>query len=157
MAHLTFRGKRKNHGFTYLAVIFMVFLLSLLLGKSLEIYSTTSMRSKEAELLWVGEQYKSAIRQYYLNSPGTIKAYPSKLDHLLYDPRHLGTKRYIRALYDDPITGKPFDLVYSEKGGVRGVVSSSAREAFKVSGFSDSLDLEGKKHYNEWVFAFNGP
>lgn len=135
----------------------MVFLLTLGLGKALEVYSTASKRAKEAELIHVGGLYREAIRNYYLSSPGAVRQYPERLEDLLRDPRHLETRRYIRKLYSDPVSGKPFDLLMAPEGGIRGVTSPGKGVPFKESGFPPFMDLKpGSGGYGDWHFVYYG-
>lgn len=150
-------GRHAQKGVTYLWMLFLVFLISLGLGKSLEVYSAQIQREKEAELLYVGELYRDAIKAYYLSSPGSVKTYPEKLEHLLRDPRHLSTRRYIRTLYPDPLTGLSFDVVLSPEGGVKGVRSTSMRRPIKDSGFADFVVISSPvKSYGDWLFFYDG-
>lgn len=79
--------------------------------QSLEVYSLAIKREKEAELLYIGRLYREAIKQYYLSSPGSVQKYPASLEDLRKDPRSLVTRRYLRRLYPDPITGKAFAVI----------------------------------------------
>lgn len=93
-----------------------------------EAWSRSRQREKEAELLWIGNQFKQAIGLYYERSPGAAKRYPEKLEDLLEDKRFVTTQRYLRRIYADPITGKPdWDLISAPGGGgIMGVKSRSA-------------------------------
>lgn len=60
--HPHYSGQR---GVGYLFMLLAVFLLSLGLGKTLEIYSTSAQREKEADLVYVGGLYREAIKDYF--------------------------------------------------------------------------------------------
>ncbi|MFX8067538.1 hypothetical protein ABTK78_20860, partial [Acinetobacter baumannii] len=77
-------------------MLFAVFLLSLGLGKAVEVYSTSMQREREAALLEVGAAYRQAIKDYYLSAPNGQHRYPAQLEDLLKDNRHLVTRRYLR-------------------------------------------------------------
>lgn len=143
-------------GMAYLWVLLAVVVLGLGLGRVLEVYHQQRQREKEAELLYVGEQYRQAIRSYYYSSPGMVKRYPSTLQDLLLDRRLLTVRRHIRQLYLDPITGSSeWGLVRSREGGIIGVYSPSTRQPIKVSGFHDaSSDFELASDYRMWKFIF---
>lgn len=144
-------------GLTYLWMLFLVFLLGLGLGKSLEVYSTVLKREKEAELLYVGGLYREAIRQYYLSSPGSMRRFPATLEDLLKDPRSLVTRRYLRHLIPDPISGEKFVPVVAPQGGIWGVRSPSSSKPLKISGFAaPEASFEGKLSYSEWQFIYGG-
>lgn len=148
---------KRQRGITYLWMLFLVFLLSLGLGKTLEIYSTMLKREKEAELIATGDQYRQAIKLYYLSSPGYVKKYPEKLGDLLKDPRHLTTRRYIRKLYDDPISGQPFTTITAPEGGIMGVASPSDALPIKQAGFSTVDEgFKGAMRYSAWQFVYSG-
>lgn len=126
--------KNAQSGLVYLWMLFLVFLLGLGLGKSLDVYSTIVQREKEAELVYIGMLYRQAIRQFYLSSPEHLKRYPYSLEDLLKDPRSLTTRRYLRKLYIDPITGNGFFPVLAPEGGIMGVRSASVMQPKRVGG-----------------------
>lgn len=148
---------RKQRGVTYLWMLFIVFLLGLGLGKALDVYSTSIQRQKEADLLYVGGLYREAIRQYYLSSPGSLKIYPASLNDLLKDPRSLATRRYLRQLYPDPVTGQPFTPLTAPQGGIWGVASSSGKKPLKEAGFDDVyFSFTRAESYQGWKFVYEG-
>ena len=53
-------GAMRARGFTYLTVLFMVAILAGGLALIGEVWHTSAMREKEAELLFVGQQYRKA-------------------------------------------------------------------------------------------------
>lgn len=97
----------KQQGTVYLWCLIGIVLLSLGLGRSLEVYSTQKKREKEEEQRYILSLYEKAINDYYHNTPGEVKQWPDKLEDLLKDPRYVTPKRYIRSLYPDPATGAP--------------------------------------------------
>lgn len=118
-------GKRER-GFTYLVALFLVAASGLGLAVTAEAWSQKRQREKEAELVWVGNQFRQAIGFYYERSPGSVKRYPEKLEDLLEDKRFLTTQRYLRRVYADPITGKTdWELIRAPAGGVMGVRSAA--------------------------------
>lgn len=144
---------RRARGFTYLTVLFVVAMLGGGLALVGELWHTAALREKEAELLFVGNQYRKAIERYYLNGP---RQYPRALADLLKDPRKPATERYLRRLYADPISGKgEWGLVKAPDGGILGVHSLSEDVPLKSANFRarDSA-LEGKTKYSDWKFAF---
>lgn len=149
-------SRSRQLGLTYLWVLLAVTLLGLGLGKSLEIHHQQRQREKEAELLYIGEQYRQAIRSYYLSSPGTVKRYPSALQDLLLDRRLLTVRRHIRRLYLDPITDSAdWGIVRNREGSILGVYSQSQRRPLKQANFPEALaDLEGAAEYRDWKFEF---
>ena len=146
----------KARGFTYLTVLFMVAIMAGGLALIGEVWHTSAMREKEAELLFVGHQYRRAIERYYLSGPQ--RQYPRELADLLKDPRRPGTERYLRRIYDDPITGRPFALEKAPDGGILGVRSTSEEKPFKTGGFKlRDAALEGASKYSDWKFVHAVP
>lgn len=140
-------------GFTYLAVLFMVAIMSGGLALIGEVWHTSAAREKEAELLHIGNEYRKAIERYYRSG---ANQYPKSLADLVKDPRQPGTVRHLRRLYPDPITGKgEWGLVKSADGGIAGVHSLSEGAPLKVAGFAvRDASFEGKTKYADWQFVF---
>jgi type II secretory pathway pseudopilin PulG len=118
-----------------------------------EVWHTSAMREKEADLLHIGDEYRKAIERYYVSGP---KQYPKSLADLVKDPRKPGTVRHLRRLYPDPITGKEeWGLVKSDDGGIAGVYSTSEAAPLKTGGFAvRDASFEGKTKYSDWQFIF---
>jgi type II secretory pathway pseudopilin PulG len=145
-----------QRGFTYLTVLFVVAILSGGLALVGEVWHTSAAREKEAELLFVGHQYRKAIERYYLTGPQ--RQYPRELADLLKDPRRPDTQRYLRRLYNDPLTGQPFALVKAPDGGILGVHSTSEDKPFKSGGFKvRDAAFEGAGKYADWKFVHAAP
>ena len=144
---------KHQQGFTYLTVLFMVALLSIGLALIGEMWHTSTKRAKEAELLFIGNQYRKAIERYYLSGPQ--RQYPRSLEHLIKDPRMPNTQRYLRKLYPDPMTGREFALVKAPDGGILGVQSVSEEGPFKTANFKlRDRSFDGAQRYSEWKFLF---
>jgi type II secretory pathway pseudopilin PulG len=145
---------KRQRGFTYLAVLFGVAILASSLGVIGEMWDTSAKREKEAELLFVGHQYRVAIQRYYLSGPQ--RQYPPSLEVLLKDPRLPGTVRYLRRIYLDPVTGEAMMPIPGPQGGIVGVRSASEVKPLKVAGFKvRDAAFEGKQKYSEWQFVFS--
>ena len=140
-------------GFTYLTVLFVVAMMAGGLALAGEVWHTSAMREKEADLLHVGNEYRKAIERYYVSGP---KQYPKSLADLVKDPRQPGTVRHLRRLYPDPITGKDeWGLVKSNDGGIAGVYSTSEAAPLKTGGFAvRDASFEGKTKYSDWQFVY---
>lgn len=137
----------RQRGFTYLTALLLVAAVGASLAVVGGLWSQASQREKEAELLWIGEQFRQAIGLYYQRSPGTAKRYPEKLEDLLEDRRFLTVQRYLRRIYADPMTGKPqWDLISAPSGGIMGVRS--------LSGGQPVREREGARRYAEWTFVY---
>lgn len=123
--------RRAHGGFTYITVLIILAILSGGLALLGEMWHTAAKREREAELLFVGGEYRRAIQRYYLNGPGQ---YPRSLADLIKDPRKPVTERYLRQLYPDPITGKnEWGLVKAPDGGIMGVYSLSEDRPLKIA------------------------
>lgn len=148
--------RQKARGFTYLTVLFLVAMMAGGLALIGEVWHTSNLREKEAELLHVGNEYRRAIERYYRSGNGQ---YPKSLRDLIRDPRQPGMVRHLRRLYADPMTGKDeWGLVKSNDGGIAGVYSLSEAAPLKVAGFAlRDASFEGKTRYADWQFVFAGP
>lgn len=144
----------RQHGFTYLGALFLVVLMGAALAGVGQLWSTTALRAKERELIWVGTQYARALRFYYENSPG-VKQYPQALEELLEDNRSPVPRRFLRRMYADPFTGEAdWALIRTVDGRIAGVRSQSSRIAMKTARFPPEwTDFEGKTRYDEWEFV----
>lgn len=144
---------RRVAGFTYMTILFVVAIMGVGLALVGQVWHTAAMREKEAELLFVGNQYRKAIERYVLSGP---RQYPRSLSDLLKDPRKPGTERYLRRLYLDPITGKnEWGLVKAPDGGVMGVYSLAPGKPLKTTGFRiRDRELEGATTYLDWKFVY---
>jgi type II secretory pathway pseudopilin PulG len=147
--------KRRAAGFTYLAVLLLIALMGLGMAAAGMVWHTQLQREKEQDLLFVGDQYRSAIQAYYNSTPGAGKQYPTSLNALLKDPRFPGTRRYLRRLYADPITGSAeWGLVLAPGNGIMGVYSLGGGEPFKQANFRlKDVEFEHKQSYADWKFT----
>jgi len=142
-----------SRGFTYMAVLFLAAIMAGGLALTGDVWHTSTMREKEAELLFVGNQYRRAIQRYYLTGPQ--RQYPRSLEDLLKDPRQPATVRYLRKLYPDPITGNEWVLVKAPDGGILGVHSASEEKPFKTGNFKlRDRSFDGVGKYSDWKFIF---
>ncbi|MFL9867549.1 type II secretion system protein [Paraburkholderia fungorum] len=133
----------------------MVLFITLGLGRLLENVAKSNQRAREAELLYTGNQYQDAIRQYWQSTPVGARPYPEKLDDLLRDPRYPVIRRYLRRLYPDPITGQAFVPIPAPGGGVMGVRSTSRRKPVKVAGFTTNpIAFAAAQSYQQWEFSY---
>jgi hypothetical protein len=72
----------RQRGVTYFWALLMVLFITLGLGKLLENVAMTNKRNRETELLYIGNLYRDAIRQYSQSTPVGAKPYPEKLGDL---------------------------------------------------------------------------
>ncbi len=144
--------KRRDAGFTYLTVLLAIVVMGVMLGTTTEVWHTAMQREKERELLFAGNQFRTAIGLYYLSH----KRFPRNLEDLLKDPQFASTKRYLRRIVRDPMTGgTDWALVRSTDGGIMGVHSLSEMPPLKVAGFKAAGNkFDGAVKYSDWVFAY---
>lgn len=144
-----------------LALLLAVAALGLGMAASGRILELMLRRDKEAELLFIGLQYREAIRRYY-QSPPTGR-YPPTLEDLLRDPRQPGLVRHLRQPWRDPLTGvAKWGLVMAPEGGIMGVHSLAQGVPLKQAGFPSALGWpEGEAggprtlgSYGAWTFVF---
>ena len=150
------RTPRYRHaGFTYLGVLIMVAILGIASVASLQIGSLLQRRAAEEELLRIGSAFQNALIAYSNATPPGQAHGPRSLEELLKDPRYPGTRRYLRQLYVDPLTGKSeWGVVESpENGGIIGVFSLSEATPIKIGNFESAFaDFTGKTSYRDWQF-----
>jgi type II secretory pathway pseudopilin PulG len=146
---------RAQRGFTYVGLLLAVALAGVALAAAGTLWGTAAKRDKEAELLFVGDQFRRAIGSYYDGTPGA-KRYPLKLEDLLEDKRLAATRRHLRRIYADPMTGKAdWELVRLADGAIVGVHSRSGASPMKVGNFGPRDEsFADAKSYREWVFAY---
>ncbi len=113
-------------------------------------------REAEAELLWVGQQYRQAIESYYNATPGGVKRLPTKVEELLEDKRFPTPRRHLRQAYGDPILpGESIRLIVRAEQIV-GVRSNAKGLPFRRTGFPNGLDkFADATSYAEWEFIAN--
>jgi len=138
----------RQGGFTYLAILFVVAVTGLGVATLGEAWSRSRQREKEAELLWIGNQFRQAIGLYYERSPGGAKRYPTRLEDLLEDKRFVTTQRYLRRIYADPMTGKQDWNIVSAAGGggIMGVKSRSTAQPLRF--------MSAGGTYASWEFNY---
>ncbi len=144
--------KHGSRGFTYLTLLLMIVVMGIVLGAAAEVWHTAVQREKERELLFIGNQFRTAITLYYRNHA----KFPHNLEDLLKDPQYAFTKRYLRKIYRDPITGaSEWGVVRIADGGIVGVHSLSENHPVKIAGFGVAGNsFAGAVKYSDWVFAY---
>lgn len=153
-------NRTKNHqsGFTYLYVLMLIALIGMGLAAAGSLWHTDAQRARESELLFIGEQYRQAIRSYYELEPGQPRL-PQSVEELLEDRRRPDIVRHLRRAYRDPMTGGEFALIrMPDSQGIAGVFSRSSARPLKISGFlpGDESFAEATR-YADWQFVFRPP
>ncbi|WP_176451877.1 type II secretion system protein [Rhodoferax sp. TH121] len=145
-----------QHGFTYIAVLAALVLVSLGTQGVIQVVSQQAQREREEALLRVGATYARAIGSYYRATPGSVKRWPNTLEELLEDRRLLQVHRHIRETYPDPITrNTEWELVMAPEGGIQGVRSRSIRAPLRTGPVEiDEFALPAAQRYAEWTFVY---
>ena len=147
------RARRRAGGFTYVGLLAVIVLIGLMLGAAGEVAVTAARRDREAQLLWVGHEYRAAIWRYW----NQTRTYPQALQELLGSAPDAPVQvRCIRHLYPDPMTNAvDWVLVPAPNGGIMGVASSSKRAPLKADHFDEAdKSFKDATSYGDWQFTF---
>ena len=153
-----FRVLARVKGFTFIGLLMAVAIMGVALLAVGEVWSFAQKREKEHELLFVGDQFRQAIRLYYAHTPATSKLqpYPMTLEDMLKDPRYPSTQRYLRRIYLDPIdNSSEWGLLKNPNGSIFGVYSLAPGIPIKKGNFTIANEaFENKTKYADWVFKY---
>lgn len=144
-------------GFTYIGLLIAVAMIGIGLAATGVVFHHQAQREKEKQLLFAGEQIQRAIGSYYESSPGGDKRFPQSLEDLLLDRRYPVTRRYLRRMYADPMTGKgEWGLVRGGPGErVIGVFSLSEKKPVRIANFPARYEgFESAQSYADWKFVY---
>jgi type II secretory pathway pseudopilin PulG len=143
------RAARRQAGVTYLMLLALVFLMGLGLAGVAAYWQTTAQREKEKELLFIGQQFRSALVSY----AASAKQYPEALEQLLNDERSPTVRRHLRRIYADPLTGKADWGLIRRGGRIIGVYSLAPGSPLIRDGFPKELtDFARAEGYGDWRF-----
>jgi len=149
-----------DRGFTYLGLLFGIALMSMVLAATAIVWSAQSRRDREAMLLFVGEEVAQAIASYHDRSPaGLPPSFPKTLQDLVDDKRWPVTRRHLRRVPIDPMTGsRDWGLVFMPEGAILGIYSQSGERPLKRSGFSAQREgFANAETYAGWRFVYVVP
>ena len=93
------RAKPSEEGYTLVAVVFLLALLTIALAVALPKVSREIQRDRELETMNRGKQYIRAVKMYYKK----FGSYPPNVDVLVKPTNNI---RFLRKKYADPTTGK---------------------------------------------------
>ena len=146
-------------GMLLLGLLIALALAGIALLGAVDLWSMTRQREREQQLLFVGDQYRQAIRRYWFAAPaGMPHLLPASLDALLEDDRYPTPTRHLRRLYPDPITGSTEWGLVRAGDRIVGVHSPSEDKPIKQTGFEKAdAAFEGRETYKEWVFMYVPP
>lgn len=153
------RLRRPQDGFTFIGVLIAVAVFGIGMAGLAQVWSFNAQREREQELLFVGAQYQAAIVSYMRSTPAGKPRYPRELGDLLDDRRHPVTRRHLRQLYPDPLTGHAdWETVPAPDGGILGVRSRHTGTPIKVGNFPPQFaTFERAASYHDWVFGAPPP
>lgn len=151
-------SRNRQGGFGLLFALFLVAIIAVSLTATALLATTEMKRDRERQLLFVGDAYRRAIREYYLAVPGQ-QHYPPTLQDLIEDPRFPMPVRYLREIYPDPISGQPFQLIRDPLDhGIDGVYSPAPGQPLKIANFPEKdRTFTGATSYAQWRFEFAPP
>jgi hypothetical protein len=108
-------------GVTYLFAMMLVVFMSISLMGVTQQWSVIMKRDREAELLFRGTRIKESIERFVADYEVQKATRPNRWPRTLEELTKKSPKRYLQAVYTDPITGGDFDLIKvgEELHGVR--------------------------------------
>ena len=148
-----------GRGVILMALLIGLALSGIALMAAVDVWTIARQREREQELLFVGDQYRQAIRRYYYAAPsGTPRMLPASIAALLEDDRYPVPVRHLRRPYPDPVTGNAEWGVLRDGDRITGVYSLSEAPPLKLAGFAPAYEsFAGQTRYRDWVFAFAVP
>lgn len=148
---------QSERGFSYVGLLILAGILGAMFAATVTVGALIQRRAAEDELLFIGKQFHNAFKSYYESTPRGAKPYPQQLSDLLLDPRTSLSRRHLRQVYPDPLTGKAeWRTIAAPDGGIMGVHSLSTETPIKVSGFDSEFEnFCNKSRYSEWIFGYS--
>ena len=146
-----------QRGFAYVWILLLVAGFAAASTLAFQAEGSLTTRSREADLLWTGLQFRKAIRDYHADHLNRADRYPRTLEELTDPPGQVTPKRYLRRVFLDPMTGSAnWGLVRSPGGGIVGVYSTAAGAPLKKQGFSKDFEHFAKAgRYRDWLFTYD--
>lgn len=139
---------RSPRGIVYPMLLGSILVIGVATAGVAELWSTQVKREKEEELLFrLGE-----IRRGIIRYRADHNRLPKELKDLLEDRTQLQTRRYLRRLYTDPMTGKAdwdLKLVADRTGAVSGVEDVHSKSTGKPLRSLPGKAAE-KSTYKDW-------
>jgi type II secretory pathway pseudopilin PulG len=147
-------GKQPQRGSVFMGMLVTVAVVAVMLMEVGSLWSSVLQRERERELLARGNQIRRAIGLYYAAG----NTFPKTLEDLVLDRRQPTIKRYLRRVYDDPLTGNAeWGVVKGPGETIMGVFSNAQGTPFKQGNFSvNNHSFTGQSRYQGWVFLY-GP
>jgi len=148
------RRRRAARGYALVVVMLMVVLASLAATVATSHAKVVVQREREADLLFVGDEYRRALQSYHTLVPaGGVPQFPATLAELLVDKRFPNPVRHLRKLYVDPMTGKADWALETLQGRIVGLHSTSAADPLRKAGFpAVDAAFADANSYVQWRF-----
>lgn len=135
----------RQRGYVMAMLLVFCVISGIVLSRAVPYEPTMVQRELEEELIFRGESYASAIRQYRQRTG----QFPTALEQLVQ------TKpRMIRKIYECPLSRAPFAVVTAVPPGATGVTTN-----LPIVGVRSTSNLNAKKRYkgkdlvSDWVFS----
>ena len=145
--------RQAQRGFGYMLMLFALAALGLVLAGAGEVWQVTQQREREAELLFIGNQFRLALTSYQRASPEAAPTQPRSLEELVEDKRFVVTQHHLRKLFRDPMSGKPEWGLVKVGDRIVGVHSLSIAQPLKTYFGDDDADFGNANRYEQWVFS----
>ena len=145
-------GKHSQDGSVFMGMLVTVAVVAVMLMEVGTLWSSVLQRERELELLARGNEIRRAIGLYYREG----NSFPKTLEDLVLDRRQPTVKRYLRRVYDDPLTGSSeWGVVEGPGETIMGVFSKAKGTPFKQGNFSViNQRFTGQGSYQGWVFLY---
>jgi type II secretory pathway pseudopilin PulG len=144
-------SRGRQLGITYLLLLSFVVVMGLALAAAATVWHTDARREKERELLFIGKQFRDALRSYA--SEGAPPQYPESLEQLVLDERVPVVRRHLRRIYADPLTGSAEWGLIRRGGRIIGVYSLAEGTPLLQAGFpEDWQQFAAAQAYADWRF-----
>lgn len=148
-----YKTRLDQRGFGYMMVLFALAAMGMLLAGAGQVWQTLQQREREAELLFIGNQFRLALTSYQRASPPSAPQQPRTLEELLEDSRSVTVLRHLRKLYRDPMSGKPEWGLLKVGDRIVGVHSLSTSGPLKTSFATNEADFANATRYDQWLFG----
>lgn len=126
-------GRAAVGGHVLLGMVVLLGVLSAVQWSQQATASAARDRDREAQLQFVGEQYRRALQSYARATPPGQSRLPTRLEQLLDDRRGPVPQQHVRQLWPDPFTGKADWELIKAGDRILGLHSRSERELWRVA------------------------
>lgn len=138
-------------------LLFAIAAMGLTLAGAGQVWHTTAKREKEAQLLFIGQQFRLALAAYRDQSPVGTPTAPASLDELLADPRFPVPRPHLRKRWRDPMTNDTDWVLVRQEGRIVAIHSRVDAQALRLVHGAPDAAFNGTNSYSEWVFTAADP